>query len=416
MCFDVEIITIGDEILMGQVVNTNASYLGDRLTAAGISVGWLTSVGDDRERMLRAFGEAKSRAGAVIITGGLGPTPDDLTKPCLVEFFSDRMILRDDLLERVKKRFTDRGLEFPEASRGQAEFPDTAVEIPNFNGTAVGIHYSREGVEWFSLPGVPIEMGEMVENYVLPRLKETGFGEQVRVSILRTAGIGESSLLEGLTRFEEASELVEIAFLPRYYGVDLKLTARGDDPKALTDKISAAETLLLPDIAPFMYGRDRETLPEVLGRSARAGNFRIAVAESCTAGLIAKLITDVPGSSDYFDRGVVTYSNSAKEELLDVPLPLIEREGAVSAVVAGAMAEGLHRRSHCDLTVAVTGIAGPGGGSNEKPVGLVYIAIADSDGSRTEEFRFSGNRKMIRNRAAMAAINLLYDRIKKLDL
>lgn len=416
MNVDIEIITIGDEILTGQVVNTNASHLGERLTAAGISIGWMTVVGDNREQILHALKEAKSRAGAVIITGGLGPTPDDLTKSCLVEFFDDRLVLKHDLLERVKRRFTDRGFEFPEASRGQAEFPEAATEISNPNGTATGIHYWRDGVEWFSLPGVPIEMKELLESYVLPRLREAGFGKRIRVSILRTAGIGESHLMEKLSHLEEASQLADVAFLPRYYGVDVKLTARGENPEEIALKLKSAEDLLLPDLTPFVYGRDADTLPGVLGRAAKEKDIRLAVAESCTAGLIAKLITDVAGSSEYFDRGVITYSNEAKNELLGVPLELIETEGAVSAAVASAMAKGLLERGHADISAAVTGIAGPTGGTPEKPVGLVYIATADRKRCRTEEYRFAGNREMIRNRAAMAVINLLYDHIKTLDL
>lgn len=413
---DIEIITIGDEILTGQVVNTNASHLGERLTLAGMSIGWITVVGDDRERIHHSLKEAKSRAGAVIITGGLGPTPDDLTKSCLVEFFGDRLVLKQDLLERVKKRFTDRGFEVPEASRGQAEFPESALEIPNPNGTATGIHYLRDGVEWFSLPGVPLEMKELFESYVLPRLKEAGLGNQIKVTLLRTAGIGESHLLEKLSQLEQVSQLVDIAYLPRYYGVDVKLTARGNNPEEIAAKLKSAEDLLLPDLNSYLYGRDRETLPEVLGRAAREKDIHLAVAESCTAGLIAKLITDVPGSSEYFDRGVVSYSNEAKSELLGVTRELIEAEGAVSATVASAMAQGLLERSHADITAAVTGIAGPSGGTPEKPVGLVYIATTDQRKCRTEEFRFTGTREMIRNRTAMAAMNLLYDNIKNLDL
>jgi nicotinamide-nucleotide amidase len=411
----VEIITIGDEVLMGQVVNNNAAYLGEKLTDASIPVSWMTVVGDQREQILDALGRAASRASAVIITGGLGPTPDDLTKACLMEFFEDELIFKEDLLKKVEKRFTDRGLPLPAASRGQAEFPRGAREIPNPNGTATGIHYSRQGCEWFALPGVPMEMQRMADDYVLPKLAEAGLGGQVQVKVLRTTGISESMLMERLTRLVDAGLLVEVAFLPRYFGVDVKLTGRGINPAEIKMRLDQSEKLLMPDLEGHFYGRDSETLPEVVGRLARERGLRIAVAESCTGGLIAKLLTDIPGSSDYFDRGMVTYSNEAKAELLGVPADLIEEHGAVSEAVAEAMAQGLRERSGVDVTVSTTGIAGPAGGTAQKPVGLVYIAVADRKGCQVQEFRFLGDREAIRNRAAAAALKLLHDRIKNLD-
>ncbi len=410
-----EIITIGDEVLMGQVVNTNAAYIGRRLTESGMEAGWMTTIGDNRQQILHALRRANARADGVIITGGLGPTPDDLTKPVLAEFFRDRLELREHLLENVRRRFEERGVEMPESNLSQAEFPRRAKEIPNPYGTAVGIHYKRGEKEWFALPGVPAEMKRMMEDYVLPRLQETGFAGKVKVRVLRTAGIGESNLMDLLQRFDEAASLVEVAFLPREYGVDVKLTARGDDESLLEDRIRQAEDLLLPDLAEHLFGRDRETLPEAVGKLARAKGVRIAVAESCTGGLISKLFTDIPGSSDYFERGVVTYSNRSKTDLLGVPAEMIERRGAVSEEVAAAMAQGLLRRSAADLTASVTGIAGPGGGTEEKPVGLVYIGIADKEHLEVHRFRFLFERDLNRKRTAMTALKLLYDRIKNLD-
>ena len=411
----VEIITVGDEILTGQVVNTNAAYIGERLTAAGIPVEWMTVVRDQRQPLLDAFATAAARAKVILVTGGLGPTPDDVTKPCLVEFFNDKLVLREDLLKKVEKWFIDRGLKLPEVSRGQAEFPASASEIPNPNGTATGIHYSRDGREWFALPGVPYEMQAMIEDYVLPRLLKIGLGGQVVIRILRTSGIGESFLLERMTRFNEAASLVDVAFLPRYFGVDVKLSSRGAEPTEVEWRLKEAEKLLLPDIEEYLYGYDSETLPQVVGGLLREKVFRVAVAESCTGGLIAKLITDVPGSSDYFDRGAVTYSNQAKTELLGVPTSMIEDSGAVSASVAESMARGLLERSNADVTVSVTGIAGPTGGTPQKPVGLVYIAIADRSACQAHELRFIGDRDTIRKRTAAAALKLLYDRVKNLD-
>lgn len=411
----VEIITIGDEVLMGQVVNTNAAYLGERLTDAGISVRWMTVVGDQRESILDALRRAASRARAVIITGGLGPTPDDRTRSCLVEFFADRLIFKEDLLRKVEKRFADRGLKLPRTSRNQADFPASAKEIPNPNGTATGIHYSRGGREWFALPGVPFEMEAMVEDYVIPRLIQTGLGRQVEVRLLRTSGIGESFLMEKLSHLAEVSRSVQVAFLPRYFGVDVKLTGRGQNEAQIEANVDSAEKMLLPDLKDYLYARGRTTLPEALALLAREKGLQIAVAESCTGGLMAKLLTDVPGSSDYFDRGVVTYSNRAKTELLGVSAELIEKHGAVSEVVAEAMARGLLERSRADIAVSITGIAGPSGGSALKPVGLVYVAVVGRSGCQVGESRFGGNRDANRKRAAIAAIKLLHDCIKNLD-
>jgi nicotinamide-nucleotide amidase len=411
-----EILTIGDEVLMGQIANTNAAFIAEKLTEAGMPVGWITTVGDDRQQILHAFRRAKARARAVIVTGGLGPTPDDLTKPCIAEFFKDKIEFREHLFEKVKHRFRDHGVEMPPRNRNQAEFPASANEISNPNGTATGIHYSRGSQEWFALPGVPFEMRYMIDNYVLPRLLEIGLGLQIGMRVLRTAGIGESTLLSKLTKFDEAQQFVNIAFLPRYFSVDVKLTARGENQEEIDEKLDAAEELLLPDLELYLYGRGKETLPEATGRLAKEKGIRIATAESCTGGLIAKMFTDTPGSSDYFELGVVSYSNESKTELLGIPAELIEAHGAVSRQVAEAMAKGMLDRSRADVTVSVTGIAGPTGGTDEKPVGLVYIGIADRKEVEVRKYRFIHDREINRNRTAVAAIKLLHDHIKNLDL
>jgi len=412
MSHSIELISIGDEILQGQIVNTNAAFIADRLTQNGIPTARMTIVGDQCETILDAFKRAAGRAQAVIITGGLGPTPDDLTKPCLVEFFGDKLIFREDLLVKVKDRFAARGLEMPETSRNQAEFPAGAREIPNPNGTAVGIHYSRDGVEWFALPGIPMEMRAMVDDYVIPRLQELGLGQRVAIRVLRTTGIGESFLMQQMIRLTDAAMLVEVAFLPCVFGVDLKLTACGESPGDNERRLDQAEELLLPDLEPYFYARGSETLPEVVGRMARESGLRIAVAESCTGGLIAKWLTDMPGSSDFFERGVVCYSNESKIELLGIPRELIARHGAVSKEVAEAMAAGLLKRSRASLAVSVTGIAGPGGGTCEKPVGLTYLAVADHGGCEGFKFQFGQSRDANRKRAAAAALKLLFNHFK----
>lgn len=411
----VEIITIGDEVLTGWIIDNNASFIAERLTLAGLSVGWMTAIGDDRRQIIETIKRAKSRAAAAVVTGGLGPTPDDLTKSCLVDFFGDRLVLRKDLLEKVKKRFADRKLPFPETSRNQAEFPQKAQMISNPIGTATGIYYHSDDFELFALPGVPQEMRTMLVDSVIPILSKSEVIEKIYIRILRTSGIGESFLLEQIKRLKEAEKLVIVAFLPNYFGVDVKLAARGSKAQIIKEQLKTAVDLLLPDLQPYHYGYDQETLPEVLGHLARTKGVRIAVAESCTGGLVAKLLTDIPGSSNYFDCGLVTYTNEAKSQLLGVPEQLIETEGAVSAAVAEAMAVNLLNKSRAHITASVTGIAGPTGATANKPVGLVYIAVADKENCQVREFRFLGNRQMNRERSAFTVIRLLYDRIKSLD-
>jgi nicotinamide-nucleotide amidase len=406
----IEILTIGDEILQGQVVNSNAADIAAKLTDAGVAVGWMTTVGDNPAAIIDAFTRAKTRARAVLITGGLGPTPDDLTKPCLVQFFQDKLELREDLLAAVQKRFTSRGVPFPPQSKGQAEFPAKATVIPNPNGTAVGIHYSRDQVEWYSLPGVPTEMNAMVEAYILPHLRKIGVAGQVQVRLLRTTGIGESFLMGKLSRLEKASKLVEIAFLPRVVGVDLKLTARGKDLKSRLDK---AQGLLVPDIESELYAMGSDNLPEAVGRLAKAKGMKVAVAESCTGGLISKWFTDTPGSSDYFERGLVSYSNESKNDFYAVRNSVIKKQGAVSEVVARIMAVSLLNRSLAGVTCSVTGIAGPGGGTTEKPVGTVFVGVADRSGwVVVKRHQFWGDRDTIRWRAAAAALKMMFDRLR----
>jgi nicotinamide-nucleotide amidase len=407
----IEILTIGDEILQGQVVNTNATEIAAKLTDSGVDVGWMTTVGDNPEAILDAFARAKKRARAVIITGGLGPTPDDLTKPCLVQFFKDKLELREDLLAVVQKRFTSRGVPFPPQSQGQAEFPAKARVIPNPNGTAVGIHYSHDKVDWYSLPGVPLEMRAMMDDYILPHLAEICLADHVQVRLLRTTGIGESFLMGKLTNLSKASKLVEIAFLPRVTGVDLKLTARGKD---LISKLDKAQRFLVPDIQSELYSIGPDNLPETVGRLAKVRGIKVAVAESCTGGLISKWFTDTPGSSDYFERGLVSYSNEAKNDFFSVRNSTIKLHGAVSEIVARTMAQSLLNRSLADLTCSVTGVAGPGGGTKDKPVGLVFIGVADRSGYvLVRRFQFWGDRDTIRWRAATAALKMMLDRLKE---
>ena len=411
----IEIVTVGDEVLVGEIVNTNAAFLGKKLAEVGIDIGWMSVVGDNHEAITDAFTLAKSRSRAVIITGGLGPTPDDLTKPCLAEFMGDKIVFKKTLFDQVKERFKKMGKRFPAASLNQAEFPERAREIPNPYGTAAGIHYTGDNCEWFSLPGVPLEMRNMTENYVIPRLREIGMGGRIGIRMLRTCGIGESYLMEKLNDLDKASELVEVAFLPCFHGVDLKLTGRGDNIEDIDKRLNEAERLLMPDLASHLFASGNESLVDVTSRIARERGLKIAVAESCTGGLIAKMFTDLPGSSDIFYGGAVTYANEAKTEFVNVPAELIDRYGAVSDEVARAMAEGLRKRTGVDITAAVTGIAGPGGGTDEKPAGLTYIAVADKNGCTVQKFNFLWDRDVNRKRTAENAVRLLRDHMMNLD-
>lgn len=408
---EVEIVTIGDELLLGQTVDANAAWLGRTLAAAGIRTRARATVGDDEGSIVDAVTYALHRTGTVVCTGGLGPTADDRTKPAVATVFGRQLVLDPEVLSQVRARFEIRGLPMPEINRGQAEVPEGAVVFPNPRGTAPGLALTdRENRLAVLLPGVPLEMRGLVEDHVLPFLEQRwprGRSPIVH-RILRTTGVAESSLAELMEDVVGRFPRVSVAFLPSPTGVDLRLTCWGDLPAAEAEaELDRAEAEMRGRAGPVVYAVGSEDLTTVVAGLLHARGLTLAVAESCTGGLLAKRLTDTPGASEYFAGGVVAYADAVKRDLLGVRTATLQRYGAVSAETAQEMAEGARARLGSGAALAITGVAGPGGGSEEKPVGTVFLALAGPRGVSALGQRFPGDRTEIRERSAQAALDLL---------
>lgn len=402
-----EIITIGNELLDGTVTNGNARSLGLALTSIGLSVLRATAVPDDAAAIEDALAGAMSAADVVVTTGGLGATSDDRTKQVAARVIGRRLALDDDVLERVRRHFDARGLAMPEANVAQAMIPEGARAIENQSGTAPGLLIEHEGTLIFLLPGVPSEMEQMVSNYVVPFLEGRGARRVSEERILRTTGVAETRIAEIVGPLARRLARVDVAYLPSIMGVDLRITGRGERAGDAASAVDRAADMLAEKLEPFVYARGRESLEEVVGYLLAMNGMSLAVAESCTAGGLSARITRVPGSSEYFRGGVVAYSDDLKKRLLGVRAGVLKKHGAVSREVALEMAKGARERGRADCGVGITGIAGPGGGSEEKPVGLVHIAVVVNRRARTREHRFTGDREAVRQEAAQAALELL---------
>lgn len=403
-----EVVTIGNELLSGTVLNTNAAFLGDRLGQIGIALEWITSVGDQPDHIAQAFRQAMGRARVVIVTGGLGPTHDDVTKQVFADLLGRKLILEDAILEHVRARFAHRGVEMPASNVVQAMIPEGVEVLENRWGTAPGLYavetapeeaaFREEDRHIFLLPGVPREMRGLFEHGVVPRLRALG-GERMISHTLRTTGISESALYE---RLRDLPEIEQVAFLPGLDGVDVRITMGGAEVP-----LHAVAGKLRARMGTFVYGVDEESIEEIVGNALRTKGWRIAVAESCTGGLIVSRLTDVPGSSDYVEGGVIAYSNRAKTALLGVPEALIGKHGAVSGPVAEAMASGVRDRFGVDIGLAVTGIVGPTGGTPEKPVGFVCMGVSTDQKTFFRRFQFGTERTVNKRRSSQAALDLV---------
>ncbi len=402
-----EIITIGDEIIHGEILDSNAAYIGDRLSGLGIEVAFKTSVGDDLKRIIEAIKLSLERVDLVIATGGLGPTNDDLTKKGIVKAFKRNLVFHEDILKKVEEGFKRRGIEMPKINQNQALLPQGAKALSNQYGSAPGIFIQEGKRLFFALPGVPLEMKTIFENEILPFLKSKSSKKFTLQKVLRTTGIVESAIHEKIEPILKFKSPVKIGFLPSFSGVDLKLRIISESDDLAHKIILEIEQKVREILNEYIYGIDQETLEEVLGKLLQNKEKTISVAESCTGGLIGARFTNVSGSSNYFINGVITYSNEAKIELLKIPKEIIEKYGAVSEQVAILMAEGVKKISNTDYGLSATGIAGPTGGTEEKPVGLVYIGFAHENDSFAKKFVFGGDRQAIRERTAQAALNLV---------
>ncbi len=404
--YSAEILTIGNEIVTGLVADTNSGVITRRLDSLGISVTRHVSVGDDKEEIAEALKQALERVDCVILTGGLGPTHDDITKQVLCRFFNSGLVTDAEVKRRIDSIFQSRGIETPQAAYTQAEVPEKATILHNAQGTAPGLLFEKNGKRVYSLPGVPLEAEHLLETYIVPHLENLST-VKVQHRILKTTSSPESVLWEEIGPVSPFEKYVKVASLPSLLGVRIRFTASGKDSKETTAQLDAAEKLLREKIDHHIFAVDDETLEGNIGDLLKKKKGTLAVAESCTGGLIGNRLTNVSGSSEYFLEGAVTYSNEAKQIRLGVDPALIEAHGAVSEEVATAMAEGIRQKSGSDFGLAVTGIAGPTGGTPDKPVGLTFIAVTGPQGTRCEQFRFHQDRVRNKERAAQAALNLL---------
>jgi nicotinamide-nucleotide amidase len=402
-----EIITIGDELLIGQVINTNQAFIAEKLNLAGISIARMTTVGDDLEAILSAFGSGWQAQDVVIVTGGLGPTHDDITKKAVCRFFKTDLVSNDEVRRHIEALLARRNAHWSPSAEEQTLVPRAAGLVPNPLGTAAGFRFEEHGKLFFVLPGVPYEMKAMVEQSIMPILTRRGSGSVIRHLTLRTTGIAESTLAQELGELDPILQGAKLAFLPSPTGVRLRITLIESDLAAADRRIAGVEQRIRERVEKYIYGTDTDEIEAVLGQTLAKRGMTIAVAESCTGGLITHRLTNVSGSSAYVERGVITYSNRSKIDLLGVPAEMIQQHGAVSGPVAEAMAAGVRKMAGTDVGISTTGIAGPTGGSPEKPVGLVWVAYADGDGSVAIRFNFSGTREVIKERASQAALELV---------
>ncbi|HET9052679.1 MAG TPA: competence/damage-inducible protein A [Cyclobacteriaceae bacterium] len=403
-----ELLTIGDEILYGQIVDTNSQWMSAELDKIGIRVIRKTTVGDQVNEILTAFTEAEQRADIILITGGLGPTNDDLTKDCLAKYFNCGMALHEEALIEVTEFFKSRGRELTDLNKQQAVLPTACEKITNAIGTAPGMWFHKNGKVFMSMPGVPHEMKLMMTDYVIPKLRATYNTPVIYHKIIRTIGIGESFLAEKIAHWENALPAhIRLAYLPGLGEVKLRLTGFGDSFETLESEINALLTPLEARIGQFIFGYGEESIESVIGKTLVEKNLTISVAESCTGGYLSHLITSIPGSSAYFLGSIVPYDYQIKMRQLGVKPETLEKYGAVSEPTIIEMANIVRAKFNTDIGVATSGIAGPGGATPDKPVGTVWIAYSDKHHTVTKKLQLSKDRMINIRLASVAVLNLI---------
>ncbi len=403
-----EIISIGDELLIGQTINTNAGWMGAQLALAGIRCRRVRTIGDEREEILDALATAASQI--VLITGGLGPTKDDITKHTLCEFFNSKLVRHQDVEERILEMFRSLARDPLGVNIAQADLPDKCTVIANHRGTASGMWFHHEGKVYVSMPGVPYEMKDMMEKRVIPMLMEKYAPPAIVHRTLLTTGMGESHLAAVIADWENglAADGIKLAYLPSPGLVKLRLSIyANEDEKAAVAKVERQVEGLREIIPDLIFGEGEERLEKVIGRLLTERGQTLSLAESCTGGRISHLITSVPGSSAYFTGGVVSYANAVKMEELGIPAGMLELEGAVSKAVVEKMALGVREALRTDWSIATSGIAGPDGGTPDKPVGTVWMAVAGPEGVISVKGNFPGSRDLVIERSSLAALNML---------
>ncbi|MDA3907241.1 MAG: competence/damage-inducible protein A [Bacteroidales bacterium] len=403
-----EIISIGDELLIGQVINTNASWMGELLNRNGINVKQIKAIADDKTAIFEAINASINSVDLILLTGGLGPTKDDITKHTLCEYFDTKLVFNDDAFARIKKIFRFRNFEVTDVNKAQAELPESCMPIINSNGTASGMWFEKNGKVLVSMPGVPFEMKPMMENEIIPLIKSKYKTPIILHKTIMTQGVGESFLAKKIEDWEDSlPSNIKLAYLPQPGIVRLRLSAIGDNSEKCEKYIAELVEKLKLLIGDIIFGYDDILLEEAVGQSLKLHQKTVATAESCTGGYIAHLFTSIAGSSDYYKGSSVTYANEIKEKMLDVSKYDIEKEGAVSETVVKQMALGALQKFGTDYAIATSGIAGPDGGTLEKPIGTTWIAIAGSDGIIAEKHHFGEHRGRNIRRASLTALFML---------
>lgn len=406
------IITIGDELLIGQTVDTNSAYMGAELSKAGFDVVRMTSIHDRRDDIIAALKDAAGKTEVVLITGGLGPTSDDITKQTLCEFFGTRLVMNSEVLRMIDEMIQRRNYPMNENNRRQAEVPESCTVIKNASGTAPGMWFEKDGTIFISMPGVPNEMKYLMKEHVMPELNKRFTSQVIIHKNIMTYGSFEAKLAETLSGFESGlPDNIKLAYLPSSGIIKLRLTGTGSNKDVLEKLITEQTDILYKTIPELIYSDNEESLEMVTGRLLKAKNMTVTTAESCTGGEIAHLITTVPGSSLWYKGSVIAYANQVKTEILNVPEKLIELHGAVSEEVVRQMAIGIRNKMKSDFSVATSGIAGPDGGTETKPVGTLWIAVASEKGIVTEKRLFGNDRITNIKRFSLAALNLLRKQI-----
>ncbi|OGU41948.1 MAG: hypothetical protein A2X61_11815 [Ignavibacteria bacterium GWB2_35_12] len=407
----VSIMTIGDEICIGQIVNTNASWIASQCTAVGAKIINHFAVPDERDAMINGLDMLINNSDFVLITGGLGPTHDDITKPVLTKYFNDTLVLHEPTFKRLKEMYKKRGSEFLERNKCLAYLPSKCRVLSNNAGAAPGMLFEQNGKYIIAMPGVPSEMKEILLNHVLPFIKNEIINKKSDVVLyktLNTIGIPESHLADLLGNPDEFLNSGSLAFLPSYKGVKLRIGFASENSETAQEEISKIEKYIRSRAGRFISGIGEEVIADTVGKLLKEKSKTVSVAESCTGGLLGGAFTDIPGSSDYFIGGVIVYSNAAKLNILGVPKEIIDKFGAVSEETAIELAKNVREKFNTDYGISVTGIAGPGGGTQEKPVGTVWIGISDSKISVANKFVFADDRTVNRELFVGRALGLLY--------
>lgn len=403
-----EIITIGDEILIGQIVDTNSAWIANKLNLIGIEIVRITSISDNKNEIYKALDNAKQIADLVLITGGLGPTEDDITKKTLAEYFNTKLVQNKEVLNHIEQFVIKRNAFMNERNIRQADVPESCKVIKNILGTAPGMWFEADNRIFISMPGVPFEMKEMMTNSIIPELTNNRSDIHIIHKVVLTQGLPESKLAEFLEEWESnLPEMISLAYLPSPGLIKLRLTAKGNDKilleKLIKEQLEKLEIL----ISDLICGYDAEKLEELVGKLLKENKKTLSVAESCTGGNIAHLITSVPGSSEYFTGGIVAYSNNIKEKFLSVSASNIINYGAVSKEVVEEMAIGIRKLYNTDFAIATSGIAGPAGGTEEKPVGTTWIAVSDKNNVISRKYIFGDQRGRNIESASLTALNML---------